>query len=103
MSSETHKLRNRTLVLLCGLLVYVGTHFMLSRASLSLVATEWGVSDRFLYLPVSPTFAADNEVPLFYVHHALGVFFYPAWKIDHVFGGPSPIESLPMIHGFEGA
>jgi hypothetical protein len=46
---------------------------------------------------VRPDIVANHEFPLLYAHHAMRCLFYPIWKLDHkFFGGPLPMNSLPM-------
>lgn len=78
--------------------LYVGAHFVLSRASMPLIQRDWGISNEFIYLPIRSNTVADHEWPLLYVHHGLRCFFYPIWKLDHsVLGGPWPMSSMPML------
>src|SRR4051812_34440994 len=91
-----HCKRRSLLTLALIALTYFATHVVVSRMSAPKVANAWGIPDAFLYLPIRPEIVASN--PWCYSGHLLLYgFFYPAWQIDRrVFGGPSPMWSLPL-------
>ena len=76
--------------------IFVAAHLVLSRVSASLVQSDWGVTDAFLYVPVRPDTVADHG-SLLAVHYTLRFLFYPIWQIDNkVFGGPWSMWSMPL-------
>ncbi len=96
MTETTGKAKRRATVLLLVAAVYVVAHLSLSRFSARLVTRDWGYDGAFIYLPLRPDVVADHEMPLLLIHNALRYVFYPVWWIDHAFGGPLPMTSMPL-------
>ena len=91
--------RSRVVVwLILAIGYYIASHVMLSRISVDQVQAGWGYRGAFLYVPTDPDAVADTR-SLLLLHHALCLFYYPAWQIDHhLFGGPLPMLSMPLRH-----
>ena len=72
-------------VVILTALTYVGVYLAVSRYSLSLMRPEH--IDCFYYAPVDVKRLMDSG--FWQAVHSIGtIVFYPAWRIDHAFGGP---------------
>lgn len=93
------KLRTSRLVrvVLCFVILYVGSYFALSRYSLEVLEGN-GVCG-FYYVPCSGDTLTEYR-GLEELHQALVLFYYPIWALDHYLLGGPYWAGIPM-HGVE--
>ena len=82
-----------TLAVLC--LLYVGSYFVLTRWSASILSRQLDAGG-FWYVPVDAWTMKRNDT-LRDVHRAAAVVYYPLWTVDHRLNGfhePAPIDYI---------
>lgn len=89
-------MKKRRILVMAGIVsLYVVSYFWISRNSLAF-NRRFGI-DAFYYGPASRPEEFAGSSSLQRVHEFGKVVFYPVWRIDSIFGGPSYISAAPQI------